>query len=154
MKDLAAWLADSALAVSLRDTSWAVPAIQSVHIAAIALLLTASLVGQLRFAGWMAADQPAGAIAAWLRPRVRALLGVLLGTGLLMIVSEPNRTLSNAVFWLKLVIVVGALALSEWQVRTALAQRPPGLRTTAIALAVLLLWIAAIACGRWIAYLY
>lgn len=154
MADLTKWLAATPVATALRDTPWAIPAIQCIHIAAIALLLVSSLIGQLRFAGMMATDEPLGAMAAWLRPRVRIPVAVLLATGLLMIASEPNRTLGNAVFWIKLAVVTAAVALSERLAGLAGSGTPLPRWTAPANLLVLLLWVVAIACGRWIAYLY
>lgn len=154
MGEVGNWLAKTGLAVALQDTPWAIPAIQCVHIAAIALLLMSSVVGQMRFAGLLATDESAACVAAWLRPRLRGFVAALLATGLLMIVSEPNRTLGNAVFWAKMGVVAFAFGLSELQVGAALSQRPAAAWVRPAAFGILLLWIVAIACGRWIAYLY
>lgn len=148
------WLANSGVAVALRETPWAIPAIQCVHIAAIALLVSSSLLGQMRIAGWMAVDQPLDRIASWLQPRLRLCIAILLATGLLMILSEPNRTLGNPAFWAKMGAVIFAFGLTEMQIGFALSGgKIPGWGRPA-AYAVLMLWIVAIACGRWIAYLY
>lgn len=152
MDGIETWLAGTALAQGLRDTSWAIPAIQCVHIAAIAILLVSSLIGQLRLAGLVATDVEVRSVAHWLAPRVRWPLAILLATGAMMIVSEPERTLTNTVFWVKLGLVTCALVLSERQIRQASAD--PVWTTRVLAIAVLLLWLGAIICGRWIAYLY
>lgn len=154
MTDLAKTLAGTPLAAGLRDTPWAIPAIQCLHIAAIAVLLVSSLVGQLRIAGLMAGDEPLDRIALWLRPRMRGAVAVLLATGLLMILSEPSRTLGNAVFWAKLGVVAAAFTLSEQLVARAAAAAPLPRWARPTSLVVLALWVVAIACGRWIAYLY
>ncbi|WJT01173.1 DUF6644 family protein [Novosphingobium humi] len=148
------WLANSGVAVALRETPWAIPAIQCVHIAAIALLISSSVLAQMRIAGWMAVDQPLDQIASWVQPRLRLCIAVLLATGLLMILSEPNRTLGNPAFWAKMGAVISAFGLTEIQVRFAHSGGAfPGWGRPA-AFVVLMLWIVAIACGRWIAYLY
>lgn len=154
---MGAWaegLANSGVAVALRETPWAIPAIQCVHIAAIALLVSSSLVGQLRIAGWMAVDQQPGRVMAWLRPRLRLCVLVLLATGLLMILSEPNRTLGNPAFWGKIGVIILAFGLSEMQIGFVLSKGEAPRWGRAAAWAVLALWAVAIACGRWIAYLY
>lgn len=154
MKGLGPLLADSQLAQLLRDTSWAIPAVQCVHIAAIAVLFVSSLVGQLRLAGLMATDVEPAPIGRWLAPRVRWPFAALLITGSLMIISEPERTLTNSVFWVKMGLVVCALALSELLFRAAAKPGEASQVARIGALTVLVLWLGAIVCGRWIAYLY
>lgn len=154
MNGLETWLAGTGLAQALRDTPWVIPAVQCVHIGAIAILFVSSLVGQLRLAGLLANDVDPHRVAVWLAPRVRWPLAVLLATGAMMVISEPERTLTNAVFWVKLGLVLGALALSERQFRAAAGANEPGSGTRVVAIAVLLLWLGAILCGRWIAYVY
>jgi len=79
---------------------------------------------------------------------------VLLATGLVMIIGEPDRTLSNVTFWIKMALVSVAFLAS-------LALRKPLLDSTraareapakGLAWILLALWVAVIFCGRWIAY--
>lgn len=135
-------LYDSPPSAFVRDVAWLIPAIQSVHILAIAVVLASALVVALRLAGAFATDAPREAVLGRHLPWLGGALLVLLATGLLMILGEPDRTLTNDVFWLKMGLVLVAF------VATRLTPRAGG----AVALVALGLWIAIAACGRWIAY--
>ena len=87
-----------------------------------------------------------------------AALAILLATGTILAVGEPDRVLANPVFWTKMALVVLAFAL------TLLFRYPllhPQFRfeparwaalVKPMAWVSLLVWIAVVFCGRWIAY--
>lgn len=142
LQTLSERLYDSPPSAFVRDVEWLIPAIQSIHILAIAVVLASALVVALRLAGALASDAPREAVLGRHLPWLGGALLVLLATGLLMILGEPDRTLTNEVFWLKMALVAVALGA------TRLVPRAGG----ACALVALVLWIAVAACGRWIAY--
>lgn len=155
---LIAWLYQSPLSTMIRDVLWIVPAVQSIHILAIAVIFGSAVVSDLRLAGVLATDEPVGAVVRRYYPWMRNALIVLLVSGLIMAIGEPDRVLKNATFWLKMALVVSAFSL------TWLARRPllghvadahkaanPSFAKPAAWLSILL-WTAVIFCGRWIAY--
>ena len=151
------WLAASPLSQFLAAHKWITPALQSVHILAIAALMASVLVVDLRLLG---VGGDAGSLRqvtcryiAWIW---RALV-VLLLTGALLVVGEPARELANWVFQMTMGLVMAAAGL------TALAQRPiregaeasPQRRpswSAAFACVSLALWVGIVLAGRWIAY--
>ena len=152
------WLYETPLSTSIRDISWIIPTIQSVHILAIAILIGSSLVSDLRLAGVLATDETPATVVRRYLPWMWTALVVLLMTGLAMTLAEPGRTLTNAVFWTKMGLVLLAFTLTMVFRKPLLdpAFRVDHARWQALvkpaAWASLAVWIAVIFCGRWIAY--
>jgi hypothetical protein len=156
--DVTTYLASSHLSEQIRNTEWAVPAIQTVHILAVATLVGAALTFHMRLAGLMAVDEPGDRVARRFVGWIWGALLVLCLTGGLMVVSEPDRTLHNPVFWSKMAgVVSGALLTCLFD---GVARRNPGVAGAypaairGLAIGGLLLWTAVILAGRWIAYVY
>jgi len=160
MKEFAAWLSTSAPSLLIqRNEAWLIPAVQSIHIIGIGVVLACVLMMTLRMLGVAGVDctllQTQRRFGPWL---LGALL-LLLATGLILIVGEPSRELLSFSFWLKMVLVACGSTLAIWfqyslrrhelAWESRLAQR-----VTARALAALavLIWIAIIFLGRFIAY--
>jgi hypothetical protein len=81
-------------------------------------------------------------------------LAVLLATGLVMIIGEPERTLTNVPFWIKMALVVTGVLASiglRKPLLTPLDRSGTG-PARSLAWIMLSLWVAVIFCGRWIAY--
>ncbi|MGN8079248.1 DUF6644 family protein [Variovorax sp. 22077] len=155
---LITWLYQSPLSTMIRDVLWIVPLVQSIHILAIAVIFGSAVVSDLRLAGVLATDEPLDAVVRRYYPWMRNALIVLLATGLIMTVGEPDRVLKNTTFWLKMALVVGVFSLT-WLIRRPLLRRtadahnalsPPLVKPAAWV--SILLWSAVIFCGRWIAY--
>ena len=151
------WLYATSISTNLRDISWVVPALQSIHILALAVLLGAALLTDLRLAGVLASDvSPAAVIRAHM-PRMWAALLVLLASGLLLVLCEPGRTLGNTLFWIKMSLVVVGFVITLLIKRplmavTAGADVPVPGYVKAVAWLSLLIWVVVVFCGRWIAY--
>lgn len=154
--DFAAWLGGTSLSALVTGHDCLVPAIQVVHILAVAAVLIASLHIHLRALGVLERDVAQGQVAARFLPILWGALGVLAITGLLLIASEPTRAIFRTVFWVKLALAAAA-SLGTW------AQGPLALRFAnggvavhpaqkVLAVATLLVWLGVIYAGRWIAY--
>jgi hypothetical protein len=142
----------------IRETAGIIPTIQSIHILAIAVVVGSALVTDLRLAGVLAIDETPRTVVRRYLPWMWAAIAVLLATGATMAVGEPNRVLENPMFWTKMALVVLAFALTllfrypflhpQFQLKhphwAGLAQP--------MAWVSLMVWIAVIFCGRWIAY--
>lgn len=153
------WLYATPVATAIRETSWIIPNIQSIHILAIAVLIGSALCTELRFAGVLATDRPAADVLRRFLPWMRWALLVLLTTGVILVVAEPGRTLTNNVFITKMVLVAGA-SLVTLRARKSLLVAGPALEGVAgsaessrpLAWLMLLVWCCVIFCGRFIAY--
>ncbi|HZF45750.1 MAG TPA: DUF6644 family protein [Sphingomonadaceae bacterium] len=161
MQNLSDWLYATGLSTALRETAWVVPALQSVHILAIAILIGSALVTDLRLAGVMAVDISPGTVVRAYFSRILGLLAVLLVSGSLLILIEPGRTLGNTLFWVKMGLILLALAISWFLKRPLMTQAGGGAgggtgtlpgNTRLAGWLSLIIWVAVIFCGRWIAY--
>jgi hypothetical protein len=151
------WLSATAVSQTLQSVGWIVPTVQSIHIMAIAMVMISAILVDLRLLGVGRASQPIPRLFAALNPVIWWALLVLLMSGVLLIIAEPRRELLNVVFQTKMALLVGAVSvtvgLQRWAARAASAEPGPlrlGVRGAAVL--SLLLWIAIIGCGRWIAY--
>jgi putative copper export protein len=153
------WLEQTDWSQTIQATPWIVPAVQTVHILAIAIVLGSVLMINLRLLGLVDLDQPIERVCSRFLPVIWWGLLVLLATGIVMITGEPARSLKNPVFLLKMGLVVAALGITAFH-QLRLARRgeafklAPVERGTALLIAIpsLALWTAIVFAGRWIAY--
>jgi len=160
LRTLSEWLAHSTLSLQLQEAMWVIPMIQTVHILAVAVAIAAAFLLDLRVLGAFAIGEPSDRIAKRLLPWARWAIAVLAMSGALLIVAEPERCLTNAAFWSKMLMLIMALSttgiLHKGIRRTcAFWEISPPRRVTGkiIAGTSLLLWSGVVLAGRWIAYL-
>ena len=83
-------------------------------------------------------------------------LAVLILSGMGLILSDSIRNLLNAIFWIKMILVVSAILASlafHGRIMRRLAAGgtvTAGTKTGAVA--IMALWAVIMLCGRWIAY--
>jgi len=147
LHDFAVWLAHSWLNGVVTSRGWIVPEIQIVHIVAIAAVVIAAVLINLRALGLIETDRPLSAVVRAWYPVIAVAVAVLALSGVLLIASEPGRALFRTVFWVKLSLIVVALAVTGAQGRTRRV-----FAARALAVLSLLLWLGVIVAGRWIAY--
>ena len=148
----------SALGQAMRQWLWLYPAVEIVHIAGIALLVGSIVILDLRLLG-VSRSLPLRRLAAHILPWSAASFALIIPSGLAMFVAHASDLMGNAVFPLKicLILLAGANAgifhagvfrsVAQWDVEVM----PPLAARVAAALS-LLLWISVIACGRLLAY--
>ena len=151
------WLSGTGLTNTVASHFWIVPTLQTIHILSVAVVLIGVLLVNLRILGVAERSQPVGAVLdRFLTPVAVAIL-VLAATGALQIAAEPTRALFRSIFWIKMGLIIAAAALT-WSHRPAFAVADGGATAAApparkaIALVALLLWLAVVVAGRWIAY--
>ena len=156
---LCSWLQATTLSQTMKTIEWLIPAVQTVHILAVATVITSVLMIDLRLLGIRARELAIGSIANRFLPYLWWPLPVLLATGVALIAAEPARTLKNPIFLLKMGLLVAAMGVTlacqiPLQRDTEFWDRDGGRRWTVrfMAIASLSLWIAIIFAGRWIAY--
>src|SRR5712671_5180036 len=93
-----AWLEQTPLSQTIQSAGWIVPAVQTIHILAIAAVVSSALMIALR------SDTRLRQVIWWALP-------VLLATGIVMIIGEPVRSLANPVFQLKMALLASALVV-------------------------------------------
>jgi hypothetical protein len=135
----------------LASDPYAYPALEVLHIVGIALLLGNLVLLELRV--WGAAPalpiEPLARLALTLSLCGFALIAV---SGLLMFAAQPQEMLANRAFVIKLALVMLAgCNAAFFHARGGLQKLDATARfQTVMSLG---LWLAAIICGRWIAYL-
>jgi len=160
VNQFALWLASTPPSVFIQEhNAWAIPAIQSVHIVGIALVMGSVLMIDLRILGLAWTEQTLRQTTSRFGPWLTGSLWLLLATGLLMVVGEPVRELVSFSFWLKMALVaLGAVVAvafqralrrhdQEWE--GSLVHRPS---IKALAVLTFLVWVGVIFLGRLIAY--
>jgi hypothetical protein len=154
------WLAATPASTGIQNAGWIIPTVQTIHILSIAIVMSSVLLIHLRVLGVVSNAQPIDSIARRFLPWIWLTLVILLLSGTTLIVGEPGRSLQNPAFIAKMSMLVVVILL------TLLFQR--GLRRDArfwersrgrllggrlLAGVSLLLWIAIVFAGRWIAYI-
>jgi hypothetical protein len=154
-----AWLELTPFSQLLQTVEWAVPAVQTIHILAIAAVMGSMLLLNLRLLGLSGTDLPLTRVSSRYLPVIWGSAVVLLATGAVMIAAEPARSLLNPVFQLKMALLLLALALTAATSRRL--RRSPEYwsgtpkRWWVARLNALLsigLWVSILCAGRWIAY--
>ena len=135
---------------ALGSHPWAYPALEMVHISGIALLLGNLVLLELRVFGL-------GAGLA-VKELARLSLGLALtgfamaaASGLLMFASRAVELLGNRIFTLKMLLLLAAACNAAWfHGRGSLDKLDAFARMQMVVST--LIWLAVLACGRWIAY--
>ena len=160
MKGFADWLSKTSLSVSIQShEKWLIPIIQTIHIVGIGIVLACVLMLTLRVLAMAGADRTLLQTQQRFGPWLTGALLLLLATGLALVVGEPARELLAFSFWLKMILVACGAGLSLWFQRsvrmneqlweTVLVHRA---LVRSLAAAAVLIWIAIIFLGRFIAY--
>ena len=134
----------------LASHPWAYPALEVVHITGIALLLGSLVLLDLRVWG-LAPELPLRPLARLSLKVTLAGFGLVVCSGLLMFAAQPAELVANRAFLLKLGLVHLAGLNAAWFHGRDSLGRCDGLARAQTVLSTGL-WIAAIICGRWIAY--
>jgi uncharacterized membrane protein SirB2 len=154
------WLASTWLSQVFANADWFVPTVQTVHILCIGVVVTTLGMLDFRLLHLTRRGPPAETMAVKFVPWVWRALVVLLFTGILLTITEPNRELMNGAFRLKMFMVVLLVGLTlivqkasarepgYWS--ASLARRRLGM---ALGVGSLILCVSIVAAGRLIAYL-
>jgi hypothetical protein len=157
--DFISYLENSSLADNIRENDLLFPLIESVHVLAICLVVGSILVVDLRLLGLASTGRPVSRITGAILPLTWCAFVVAVASGGLMFISNASKYLSNGYFVAKMVLIgvaglnmlvfhfVGARDLPKWEND----RRPPLPARLAGGLSILL-WVAVVACGRWIGF--
>ena len=160
LQHFADWLSDTPISTFIQNVLWIIPAVQTVHILAIATVLSSVAMINMRIFGLIGRGATMEETADRYVPWVWWSLLVLAVTGITLITGEPVRSLTSPAFQLKMVLLVVAMAVTilfqlTLRRNAALwdASAPSAGLIRAAACATLLLWFAIAVAGRWIAYM-
>ncbi len=153
---LSHWLGQTHLGIYIRDSSYAFPAIEIVHLLFLAIFAGAILLADLRLLNLGFTTQSASRVARELLPlTLGGVIGMFL-SGLLMYAGGPMRYYHNPAFQVKMALFAIAL-VGHFTLQIIVARKDSDqVRHEALlkagAIASLLLWFAVGFAGRVIGY--
>src|SRR4029079_9054776 len=105
MHAFAEWLASTSISIRVQEILGLIPLLQTVHILAIAMVLSAALMVDLRILGFPRTSTLAETVQRFM-PWLWTGLALLLASGLILIIGEPRRTLDhNPAFTAKMILL-------------------------------------------------
>jgi len=128
----------------LKD-SFLFPAIQSIHLTGIALLVGSIILVDMRVLGYALRRRSVAEISRSLSPWIWVGLAIMLATGPLLFGADVVRYSRNPAFLVKMVTLLAALIFHF----TVHHRSEP--RTRLVAIVSIALWTAVVVCGRAIA---
>ena len=159
MTPLSLAIQKTSLSALIDQHFWVIPIIQTIHILAIAATIGSVLMINLRIFQFAGRSRTMTETVRRYLPWVWWGLLVLLITGIGMTIGEPVRELTNPIFWIKMVMIVVAAAISLWfqdSVRRNVARweltHSGRVVIRAGSAAVIVMWCLIMLAGRWIAY--
>ena len=156
---LFSYLENSALADNIRENDLLFPLIESVHVVAICLVVGSILAVDLRLLGLASLNRSVSRVTAGNLPLTWGAFVVAVGSGGLLFISNATKYLGNGFFVAKLCLIaaaglnmamfhfIGAKDLPRWE-----NDRRPPLPARFAGGVSIVLWIAVVACGRWIGF--
>lgn len=129
---------------------WAYPVLEMIHICGIALLLGNLVLLELRVFGRGAAI-PLQDLARLSLSVAVVGFTIAAGSGLVMFASQPGELLANGAFTLKLGLIFAAGCNAAFFHARGSLGKADALAKLSMVVSTLL-WLAVVACGRWIAY--
>lgn len=142
---------------AIRESAWLVPALESGHLIALAILSGAVLIVDLRLLGLGLVNHSVATIHRAARPWFYLGLLGMLSTGALLILPEALKYYGNDAFWLKLG-TLGAALVFAFTIRSPVINgsirlfRGPRPAVRAVGAISLLLWFTVTAAGRWVGF--
>jgi hypothetical protein len=149
------WCENTSLGEAIRDSRWLFPAIESVHLLALAVIGGAVLSMNLRLLGLGLRRQPAAQLWRDTRPWLVGSLTMMLITGMLLFTSEATKLYYHGAFWVKMISLLLAMLFTFTVMRKVSLADPGRIRplwARTAALISLLLWSTVGVCGRWIGF--
>ncbi len=149
------WASETWIAHFIANSTWIFPALEGVHIVALAMLFGAVIFVDLQLLGIIRSDTPVSRLERSLRPWTFCSLVIILFTGVLLFASEATKLYNSAPFRIKVVALFLALVFHFTIHRkvTEAEGRRAGLKWDKLTAGVsLLLWISVGLAGRAIGF--
>jgi hypothetical protein len=149
------WIQDSPFSTWTRESDWALFAFLIVHTIGMGFLVGTGIVIDLRILGF-ARRIPLSLMARFLPIMIYGLITAI-ASGILLVISYPAKALTNPLFYIKLTIILVALLFTRTLARRLFADSRLDAGETpnwakAIAVLCMLLWIAGLTSGKFLAY--
>jgi len=149
------WCSTTAPIVFVRDSKFGMPAVQSVHLVGITVLLASVLVLALRLAGLAMTDWPLPWLERQLKPWAVGALTLVVLSGTLIFVGTPAKYLASNPFRVKMALLGLAVLFHVAVVRRFLVMEPDARprRHLVVAAVSLSVWFLVGWAGRAIAFI-
>lgn len=142
----------SQLGSAIKDSLWLFPAIEAVHLIALALLGGAVLMLDLRLLGAGLTLQPTAMVERSTRPWLIVALTTMVATGVLIGISEALKLYDKPAFWVKMTALLMALIFT-FAIKLPQARRNvSGMRAKVLGAVSISLWFTVALAGRWIGF--
>ena len=143
---------NSSLGTAIKESLWLFPAIEAIHLLALALLGGALLMLDLRLLGSGLVLQSTSQVERIARPWLLSALATMIVTGVLIGISEALKLYDKPAFWVKMVALLAAVTFT-FGVKLPQAQRDvSGWRAKLLGSVSLSLWLTVALAGRWIGF--
>ncbi len=138
---------------TIRESLWMFPVLEAIHLVGLSLLGGALLVVDFRLLGVGLKDSTIAVLDRQARPWMLGATALMLGTGVLLFLSEAIKCYYNTSFWVKIstlpVAILFTLLVKERFARTA---QETSTASRFVGATDLLLWFIVAAGGRWIGF--
>ncbi|MBV9492956.1 MAG: hypothetical protein JOZ54_01825 [Acidobacteria bacterium] len=145
----AKWSEATSMGRMIRNSEYAFPMIEFVHLAALAVIGGAVLIVDMRMLGLGLKKTSVAQLAKDAQPYVTASLIVMLVTGVMLYSSEATKCYASAAFWIKMVSLLLAM-LFTYTVKKASAAKD--LENKLVGVLSIVLWFGVAWGGRWIGF--
>jgi hypothetical protein len=149
------WTASSSLSHTISQSTWAFAVIESIHLLALSVIGGAVLIVDLRLLGFGLRTRTLQEVARDAQPWFIGSWTVMIATGLLLFVSEPQKLYYSTPFEVKMVCLLLATIFAltvRRKVTLAGEGRVSPIWMKLVALVSLTLWFGVGAGGRWIGF--
>ncbi|HTW23309.1 MAG TPA: DUF6644 family protein [Candidatus Baltobacteraceae bacterium] len=150
------WLSNTPVSLKIQTILWIIPAVQTVHILSVSIVMASMAMLDLRLMGLAGKRQPVSRMVDRFVPWVWRVLVILFCTGVILTIGEPERELLNWAFRTKMAMVATVslitLLVQQMNKRDATFWETRRFAAAAVGGVSLLLWVAIVTAGRWIAY--
>jgi hypothetical protein len=153
------WLHDTQFSITMRESLWAEPIVESIHVLTLTLFFGFAVLLDMRLLGVAMRRRPVSQVVERLNPWLFLGFTIMIVTGTLLFIGDPISFYTTTFFKVKMIMLVLAglnVAIFNWTVGRKMAvwdlnpTTPRGAKAAAVI--SLTLWILIIAFGRGIAY--
>ncbi len=154
VQDFASWLSETQLSMALTDSPWAFPALESLHVIALTLVVGSIGVVDLRLLGVASKGRDAADLIRSILPITWIAFAVTALSGALLFTANPLSYSANFYFVGKLALLAAAgLNMAAFHLFGQRQLATPGALAPKLSGgASLALWITIVAFGRWIGF--
>ena len=146
------WFEATVIGTTIRESLWMFPMIQCGHLLALAMLGGAVLVVDLRLLGLGLRSVTVAELAAQVHPWLVGSLVTIIGTGVLMFLSEALKCFYSPPYWYKMGLLLVATVFTFTVRRRVLGSEVHSVWRRLTAVISMGLWLGVGFAGRWIAF--